>query len=170
MILLITSSARAHECASAIQEVTGEAITRAESRQRASALLREGEYSAVVIDECLLEPDIDTADQVLLQDIKGAIPVYVNLAISDRDRVAREVKAALKRRERETGIAQRAAETNLRSTLKGSLTAMLLSCEMALGVQGLPCSAATRIKSIHDAALEMRSHLHFQDADAIAGK
>ena len=163
MILLITSSARAQECASAVQEATGEETVRAESRHRASALLRTQNYSAVVIDECLLEPDPEVNDQVLLQDTGDAIPVYVNLAISGSERVAREVKTALKRRERQTAIAQRAAETTLRNELKGSLTAMLLSCQMALGTQGLPSTAAARIQSIHDAAQEIRSHLGMRE-------
>jgi len=166
MILLITSSTRAQECASAIQEVTGEETVKAESRHRGSSLLRTGDYSAVVIDECLLEPDPEIAEQALLQELGDAIPVYVNLAISGSERVSREVKSALKRRERQTAIAQRAAETNLRNELKGSLTAMLLSCQMALGTQGLPSAAAARIKSIHEAALEIRSHLGMQESEA----
>jgi hypothetical protein len=168
MILLITSSARVQECMAAIQEMTGEEAVRAESRHAASAQLRSTEYSAVVIDQCLLEPDPDIADQVLLQYIGGAIPVYVNLAISGSERVAREVQTALKRRQRETAIAQRAAETALRNELKGSLTAVLLSCQMAMGVQGLPSSAAARIKSIHEAALEMRSHLGLQEPEVVS--
>ena len=167
MILLITSSPRAQECLAAIQGMTGEQAVRAESRHAASAQLRSTQYSAVVIDQCLLEPDPDIADQVLLQDIGGAIPVYVNLAISGSERVAREVQAALKRWQRETTIAQRAAETALRNELKGSLTAVLLSCQMAMGVQGLPSSAAARIKSIHEAALDMRSHLGLQEPEIL---
>ena len=149
-----------------VQEATGEETVRAESRHRASGLLRTGTYEALIIDECLLEPDPEINDQVLLQDIGDAIPVYVNLAISDSERVAREVKTALKRRERQTAIAQRAAETTLRNELRGSLTAMLLSCQMALGTQGLPSSAAARIRSIHDAAQEIRSHLGMQESEA----
>ena len=152
----------------AIQEMTGEEAVRAESRHAASAQLRSTEYSAVVIDQCLLEPDPEIADQVLLQDIGGAIPVYLNLAISGSERVAREVQAALKRRQRETAIAQRAAETALRNELKGSLTAVLLSCQMVMGIQGLPSSAAARIESIHQAALEMRSHLGLQEPEVVS--
>ncbi len=165
MILLITGSARAQECAAAIREATGEEMERAESRQRASAMLRIGEYAAVVIDQCLLEPDADTADEVLLHDIGTGIPVYVNLAISGSARVAREIRAALQRRERERSIAQRAAETTLRNQLKGNLTALLLSCQMAMAMQGLPAAALARIKSIHEAAQEIRSHLALQESE-----
>lgn len=139
---------------------------RAESRHAACEPLRENEFSVVVIDQCLLEPDPDLADQVLFQQIGSAMPVYVNLAISGSERVAREVQAALKRRQRETTIAQRAAETALRNELKDSLTAVLLSCQMALGVQGVPPSAVDRIKSIHEAAAEMRCHLGLAETEA----
>ena len=166
MILLVTASARAQECVAAIQEATGEETAKAESRLRASALLRSGNYSTVVVDECLLEPDPETNDQVLLQDIGDAIPMYVNLAISGSERVAREVKTALKRWERQSAIAQRVAETALRNELKGSVTAMLLSCQMVLGTQGLPSSAVARIQSIHEAALEIRSHLGMQESSS----
>jgi len=37
---------------------------------------------------------------------------------------------------------------------------------MALGTQGLPSAAAARIKSIHEAALEIRSHLGMQESEA----
>ncbi len=165
MILLIKGSARARECAAAIREITGEESERAESRQRASAMLRSREYTAVVLDQCLLDADADTADEVLLQDIGNAVPVYMNFAISGCERVAREVGAAVKRRQRESAIAQRAAETTLRNELKGSLTAMLLSCQMALATQGLPSGLVARIKSIHDAAQDMRSHLGVEEAE-----
>jgi DNA-binding NtrC family response regulator len=166
MILLITSSSRAQECISAIQELANEETRRAESRHAACELLRENEFSVVVIDQCLLEPDPDLADQALFQQMGSALPIYVNLAISGSERVAREVQAALKRRQRETTIAQRAAETALRNELKDSLTAVLLSCQMALGVQGVPPSAVARIKSIHEAAAEMRGHLGLPDTEA----
>ncbi len=141
---------------------------RAESRQRASAMLRSREYTAVVVDECLLDADAETADEVLLQDIGNAVPIYMNFAISGGERVAREVRAAVKRRQRESAIAQRAAETTLRNELKGSLTAMLLSCQMALATQGLPAALVTRIRSIHDAAQDMRSHLGFDETESAA--
>jgi hypothetical protein len=168
MILLITSSVRAQECLSAIQKLTNEEGRRVPSRQAACALLRESQFSAVVIDECLLEPDPDLADQILFQEIGSAVPVYVNLAISDGVRVAGEVRAALQRRLRETTLAEHNAETTLRNELKDSLTAVLLSCEMALAVQGVPPLALSRIKAIHEAALAMRSHLALPESESAA--
>src|SRR5690349_22963250 len=92
MILLITPSSRAQECAAMIQEATGEGTECVESARRASKLLRSCEYSALVIDQYLAECDPDSTE-VLLQHAGTAMPVYVNLAISGSERVVRDRKS-----------------------------------------------------------------------------
>jgi hypothetical protein len=158
MILLITPSARAHECAQALQEATAEIAHVAPTLRQAAALLRAEEYSAVIIDQSLVEAEPDDSE-MLLQHIGTAIPVYVNSAISGIERVVRELRAALHRRKREERIARQAAEQALRSELKGTVTALLLSCEMALSVPHLPSSASEKIRAVHDLAREMRAKL-----------
>ena len=61
MILLVTSSERASECAAALHEATGEEVVVAESLLRATTLLRAGCYLAVVLDQYLLETGPDEA-------------------------------------------------------------------------------------------------------------
>jgi len=55
MILLVTSSVRAAECAAALNQATGERVAVAESLPRATTLLRAECYLAVVLDQYLLE-------------------------------------------------------------------------------------------------------------------
>ena len=57
MILLVTPSDRAAECATALHGATGEEVTVAESLPRAASLLRAGCYSAAVFDQYLLEAE-----------------------------------------------------------------------------------------------------------------
>ena len=57
MILLVTSSVRAPECAAALTKATGERVVVAESLARATTLLRAECYLAVVLDQYLLEAD-----------------------------------------------------------------------------------------------------------------
>lgn len=57
MILLVTSSGRASECAAALKTATGEAIVVAESLARATTLLREDCYFAVLLDQYFLETE-----------------------------------------------------------------------------------------------------------------
>lgn len=158
MILLITPSQRAPECAKAIQDATAEATQVAPSLRQAAVQLRSEEYSAVVIDQSLLEAEPAEGDLVL-QHIGTAIPVPVNLAISGIERVVRELRAALFRRKREVVVARQAAEEELRSQLKGTVTALLLSCEMALSAPDLSADAQSRIRAIHELAQQMRTKI-----------
>src|SRR5271155_4767444 len=73
-----------------------------------------------------------------------AVPVYSNFAIHGIERVSRELRSALHRRNRELQAARREAEQTLRSELKDTITALLLSCELALDVPNLPLFAGDK--------------------------
>ncbi|MBS1850243.1 MAG: hypothetical protein JST79_04980 [Acidobacteria bacterium] len=158
MILLISPSERAQECATALQEATGEAAQACASLRQASILLRAQEYSAVALDQAFLDAEPDESE-MLLQHMGAAIPVYVNFAISALPRVIRELRTALYRRKREVQAARLVAEQSLRNELKGNLTAMLLSCEMALDTPDLPPVAVNRLRSVYEQALQVRQKL-----------
>ena len=168
MILLITPSPRARECAAVIQEATGEGTECVESMRHAGKLLHGGEYSALVIDQYLVECEPDGAE-ILLQHAGMAVPVYVNLAISGSDRVVRELKQALRRSQKERQAAHREAESALRNQLKDSVTALLLSCELALSVPHLPPMAQAKLHSACDLAEEIRSRLGLQQNVSVTG-
>lgn len=158
MILLITPADRGPECASAIEEATTEATPLASTLRQAAALLRSHEYSAVVIDQFLLEAAPDEGETVL-QHLGTAIPVPVNFAISGIERVVREARSALHRRSREVLVARQGAQKALRNELKDTVTALLLSCEMALQVPDLPPLATSKMRTVDDLAREMRKKL-----------
>jgi hypothetical protein len=161
MILLITPSAKVQECAQALEEATAEAVQVASSLRQAASMLRADEFSAVVVDQLLVEAEPDQSEAVL-QHIETAIPVYVNFAISGVERVTRELKAALLRRKREEVVARQAAEQLLRNELRGTVTALLMSCEMALQAPDLP-AVELRNRKVYELALEMRSKLGMAD-------
>jgi hypothetical protein len=157
MILLITPSAKVQECAKALEEATSEALHIAATLRQAVGQLRTEEYSAVVVDQSLIESDPDESDLVL-QHMGSAIPVYINFGISGCDRILRELRSALHRRKREGLVAHRAAEQSLRNELKGPLTALLLSCELALEAPDLP-TAGIKIRKACELVKEVRSKL-----------
>ena len=158
VILLITPSAKAQDCAKAIQEATAESAQVAATLRQAVTQLRAQEYSAVVIDQSLLEAEPDDSE-MLLQHVGMAIPVHVSFAISGMERVLREVRAALQRRKTEVLLARQGAEQALRSELKGTVTALLLSCEMALQVPNLPAPAEAKLRAVDKLAREMCAKL-----------
>ncbi len=158
MILLITPAARAEDCALAIEQAVAEPVRLAASLQQAAVHLRAEEYSAVVMDQALVEAAPEESQRVL-QHMEMATPVFVNFAISGIERVVRELRAALHRRKKEVLVAREAAERALRNELKGTVTAMLLSCEMALQVPSLPPAAEVKLQAIDELAREMRKKL-----------
>lgn len=158
MILLITSSRRAPEYSIALGNAIGEEAEIANTAKQALAQLRNGEYSSMVIDEAFVESEPDAID-MLLRHAGMAVPVYVNLAISGPQRVIRDLKVTLRRQEESRMIAIRAAESLLRTELRGAVTGILLSTELALRTPDLPIDAADKMRSVCQLATEIRSRL-----------
>jgi hypothetical protein len=128
------------------------------SGEEAGAKLRSQEYSAVIIDQFLLEAEPDGSDQIS-QHLGTAMPVYVNFAIDAVERTAREIRTAPRRRQREEQVARQSAAREMWSEWKERVTALLLSCDLALSVPGVPKPAAEKIKGMHDLACEIRTRL-----------
>jgi hypothetical protein len=158
MILLITSLARAQDCAKALEETAAELVQVAATLGQAVAQLQAHEFSAVVIDQLLLDAEPDDVETIV-KHLGSAVPVYSNFAISGIERVSRELRSALHRRKRELLAARKEAEQTLRSELKDTITALLLSCEMALDVPNLPLFAETKMRTVDALAKEMRTKL-----------
>jgi hypothetical protein len=158
MILLITSVAKAQECARALQEATHEPVTVCAALQEAVLELKEKEFSAVVFDLLLLDAQPDEGETVL-KHLGSAVPVYLNFAITGIPRVVRELRWAVQRRKREILAAKSEAEQALRHELCDTVTALLLSCEMALQVPELPPSAQTKMQAVEALAREVSARL-----------
>jgi hypothetical protein len=157
MILLISPSSRAEECANALHDALQFPVQVSKSLQQASLLLRTEEYLAVVLDQLSLEIDPDEGE-ILHSHLGSAIPVYVNFAINSKQRVVHEVEAAVRRRHADERVARLAAQKNLRSELKETLTAMLLSCDLLAASAGLPAPAQEKLRGVQ----ELASHLQEQ--------
>ena len=158
MILLVTPNLRGEECAAAIKEATGSEVVLAESLQRATGLLRANEYDSVVLDQYLLETE-EEQTSTLMEHLGTAIPVQVNLAVSAMERVVREVRAAVQRRDREQMIARRSAQQALRSELNSTVTALLLDCELAIATPDLPPATAEKLQAARDLVQRLRTQL-----------
>jgi hypothetical protein len=154
MILLITPSARGQECAQALHSSTSEPTQVASSLRQASTCLRAHDFSAVVIHQSALDLEPDESAS-FLQNMGAAVPVYVSFAVNRMERVVQELRLALQRRKQENQISRQVAERELRSELKGTATAILVSCEMALASPELPAGAHHRIQAVHQLAQEM---------------
>jgi hypothetical protein len=158
MILLITPSARGQQFAEALNTSTGRESHWAQNLSEAAARVREQTYSAAVIDQFLVETEPEESDR-MIEHLGTAFPVYINFAITGMDRMVREVRSALHRRKREESTARRAVQDEMRSQLGETLTAMLLSCELAMSIPGVPAPASEKIRVIDNLARELRVRL-----------
>jgi len=162
MILLVTPNLRAEECASALRGATGEEVVLAENLRRAAGLLRADSFLAVVLDQYLLETE-PAETETVMEHLGTAIPLQVNLAIMGMDRLVREVRAGVHRRRREEAVAREAAMKVLHSELNSTITALLLSCEMAMQTEGVPAPAVEKLESAHQLVKELRGRLESRD-------
>jgi hypothetical protein len=158
MILLITPSARGPECVTTLRAEIGDEAHWAQNLQEAATRLREQTYTAAVIDQLLLESEPQESGQTL-EHLGTAFPVYINFAVTGMDRLIREVRSALHRRKREEAMARSAVEDQMRSEMRETLTALLLSCELAMVVPGVPPPALEKIRSIDNLARALRVRL-----------
>lgn len=157
-VLLVTGIEGARNCAAAVEAQIGIDVEVAEGRKTALSALRRREYSVIVIDDSLAECDPAAADRIC--ECAGlAIPLQINFAITGAARLVREIRAALRRREREQAQARRAAAEAVETELKEMLTGLLLHSQLALSGGGIPAPAAERLKAVTDFAGDLRREL-----------
>jgi hypothetical protein len=157
MILLITASEQGPEVARAIQASIGEKTELALDLRMALNQLRKCEFTAVIIDESLMELGDGKVD-LLLKRVEPAMPVFINLAINRSERAVRDVLTALRRVGQERSAALNVAQAELRGQLRSELTAILLNSEQLLAAR-LPGPLEGKVKSVLEVAQRMRSRL-----------
>jgi hypothetical protein len=158
MILLITSSARGQQCADSLNVATSQPTHWAQNLQQAATCLREQTYTAIVVDQFLVETEPEESDQII-EHMGTAYPVYLNFGVTGMERLVREVRSALHRRKREESAARRSVVEQISSGMRETLTALLLSCELAMSVPDVPLPAAEKIRAIDNLARELRQRL-----------
>ena len=163
MILLVTAIEGRDKCAAALQEAMSEPVVVAETLARATTLLRTEPCSAAVFDQHLAEAEPHESDTAFMH-LGTAIALEINLAISDRQRVVREVQAAVRRRRREEAAARELAARVLHGELNDTVTTLLLDCELALETPNMHPVATERIAAVHKTAQKLRQQLESGEA------
>jgi hypothetical protein len=158
MILLLSSLGKAKACATTLEEVSHEPVEVSSSLREAIEKLQAHSYSAVIFDQLLLDSALDE-DETIFKHLGSAVPIYVNFAIAGIGRVVREFRFALHRRAREMETAKKDAAQALRRELSDSVTALLLSCEMALKIPELPQQAERKMQDVELLAREVSAKL-----------
>lgn len=157
-ILMVTGIEGAKNCARAVGAQLEMEVQVAEGRKAALDALRRREYLAVVVDELLTECDPATAEAIW-EHSGLAIPLQVNFALSGAARLVREIRSALRRREREQTLARRAAAAAMQTELKSTLAGLLLNSQLALSGSDVPSPLAEKIRMVAELAGNLRQQL-----------
>ena len=158
-ILIVTPLDGIDAAAEPLGNRLGAKVERAATRSAALRMLERKSYSAVVLDQIIADSDPEGAD-VLWKHSGLAVPLQVNLAIAGTERVERELRAALARRQREQQLAEEAASAALDTELKNAVTAFLLEAQLALREDGVPPGVQNRLRTIESIADRIRARLH----------
>ena len=153
MILLVSASSAAERVAHLLQQRLEDTVQTATSIKQARSLARVQPFAVVVLDESSV--DVESG----VEPAEPAIVVSANLAIHDAERVAREVKRALQRAQRERSAAGELAARELRAHLKEELTNVLLAAELAANDPDLPSAAEDKINQVLEAVQRLRQRL-----------
>lgn len=156
--LIITAISGAEHCAATLSKQLGFPVEVAPGRREGLAALRHREYSLVVIDEPIAESSPEAAD-LLWKQAGLAIPLQINFAISGTNRLIREVRAALQRREQEQARAMRAATTAIENELRDMVTGLLLHAQLALAEPLISVHLTEKLQTVAELAGHLRSRL-----------
>lgn len=158
-ILIVTGIEGAANCAAAVEKQLGVAIEVTEGRKSALALLRKKEFALVVVDETLALCDPAAADAIWEQS-GLAVPLQINFALSGAERLIREIRAALQRREREQALARRAAAIAMEKEMKTTIAGLLLHSQLALSAGEMSTQVAEKLRMVADLAGNLRQQLN----------
>ena len=158
MILLVTASERALECSAALTRATGEEVLVAESLVRATTLLRVECYLAVVLDQNLLEArPHEAGDHVRAHGQRHPRTDQFRNQWNGASGAGRPGGGAAPAARRSGGTASGDGQTA--GELNGTVTALLLSTELALEDRSLPPAAAEKLRSVKELVKRLRQQL-----------
>jgi hypothetical protein len=170
MILIIWDSGKAQECARVIEHALQEPVRVAPSLHEGRELLQSAQYSAVVVDQWITEAEPEPASR-FFDHLGMAVPVFVNFGISGVERILRELHVALSRRGLESALARQTALRALRDELKDDVTALLLSCGMALESTKPADPIRERLQQIEALAKHLKTKLETAEKEtAVAAR
>ncbi|HTZ57940.1 MAG TPA: hypothetical protein VMB49_07590 [Acidobacteriaceae bacterium] len=157
-VLIITPMADANQFSEFLSNSLGCPVKIASGHRAGVMELRHRDYSVVVLDDCLAETN-PAATEALWQNLGMAVPLQINFAFHGGARLAREVKAALGRREQQQTQAMRAAASLLENELKSTVTGLLLQSQLALAEPALSPKLTGKLELVAELVGNLRRTL-----------
>jgi hypothetical protein len=161
MILLVSPCSKAKQVLDVLEKSCEEPAVHASNLGQARKALQESQFSALVIDQAVLDMERDAASG-LLQHAGAALPIFVNLAVASTERVTSEVRAARARNDEVARRAQRVARAEVRSWLKDLVTGLTLECDLALKLPSVSGDIENKLLCLRSLTNEVRMRLEGQ--------
>jgi hypothetical protein len=155
-ILIIAKEDAALPVANLLHRELDRAVEIAPSRRAGLAALRRAEYALILLDENLAVADAEITESLYEKALATPI-LELNFAISNSQRVLRQVRAAFTRRAHDQAQALEAAAITLQNELKSSVTGLLLESQLALR-EAQPSNVA-KLRHLVELAGDLRNRL-----------
>ena len=155
-ILIIASGAPALAVARVLRCDLNVDVETAPNRRAGLAALRRSEYVLVLLEEGLATADSQITNSLYEKAL--ATPVLeLNFAISNAQRIMRQVRAAIARRSQDEAHAREAATLRLQNELKSALTGLLLESQLCL--REAPPAQGPKLRHLVELAGNLRNML-----------
>jgi len=163
-ILIVTGMEGAENCAAALTKMLELECEAANGRKAALSALKRNEYAAIVVDESIIgaNPAGPAGSDPIWENAGLAIPLQVNFALSGVQRLAREIRMALNRRERERALSHQAAAAAIETELRSTVAGLLLHSQLAMQDRQIPAPLAEKMRLVANLAGNLRQQLASQ--------
>ncbi len=156
-VLIIASGQPALQIATALRIEMGLQVEIATSRRSGLASLRRGEFSLVLLEESIAAAEPEAAE-ALYQSAIAAPVLELNFGITSVERVLRQVRATLSRRDHDQAQARAEATLYMQNELKSSLSGLLLESQLAL--REAPAAQEPKLRRVVELVGALRNRLN----------
>jgi hypothetical protein len=157
-ILIVSGMEGVENCAAALGKSLELECHAAQGRKAALSALKRVEYAVVVMDEGIVNSDPAGAEMIW-ESAGLAIPVQVSFALFGAQRLTREIRMALQRRDRERALAREAAAAAIGVELKSTVAGLILHSQLALQERGIPAPVTEKLRVVAELADTLREQL-----------
>jgi signal transduction histidine kinase len=130
----------------------------------AMTCVRRNEYGVLLLEESLTTADPEAAE-ILYRNAGGALLIEINFVLSNTERILRQVRNSLARREQDRFHARTAVVSQLTGELNSTLAGLLLQSQLALR-EAQP-ELQPKLRNIIGLASDLRKRLKTDDKMAL---
>lgn len=155
LVLLVTAFEGAENFGAAVSKGAEVVLEVVRSRRAALALLRRGQYAAIVVDAALSKTEV-TQTEALWQNSSGAVPLDVDLRVLRAEGLTRLLRNVLEGREQMEAKMRENIRLTMSEELRSTVTGLLLQSDLALRDKALTPAVEHRVRELRALADGLR--------------